>query len=310
MGSVFLLPAIFAITAKAQIASLNKPFAIDVIAESQIHLNDKQSAIGKKHLVIGTGSVLYVGGMAGLYQLWYADYENQKFHFFNDGNEWLQVDKFGHAFTTYQLSRLSNDALLWAGFSHKQACVYGTGYALLFQTTIEVFDGLSSAWGFSWFDMIANATGGGIFAGQQMAWQEQKVAIKFSYHVSPYANERPNILGNTPVTRLFKDYNGQTYWLSTTLNCWLPKSKLPQWFAISVGYGANGMTGGHTNPDLGKAYQRYRQFYISADIDLSRIKCKSKTLKAVLNTVNMIKIPMPTLGYDAHYGFKFYPLFF
>src|ERR1035437_7802121 len=38
----------------------------------------------------------YVLSMSGLYELWYKDYPQSKFHLFNDNAEWMQMDKGGH----------------------------------------------------------------------------------------------------------------------------------------------------------------------------------------------------------------------
>src|ERR1700730_15941568 len=40
----------------------------------------------------------------GLYYLWYRKHPRSHFHFFNDNQEWLQVDKWGHATTAYTVS--------------------------------------------------------------------------------------------------------------------------------------------------------------------------------------------------------------
>ncbi len=39
--------------------------------------------------------------MVGLYSAWYSNYPQTNFHFFNDNNEWKQVDKVGHAYSAY-----------------------------------------------------------------------------------------------------------------------------------------------------------------------------------------------------------------
>ena len=57
-------------------------------------------------------------------------------------------------------------------------------------------------------------------------------------------------------------------------------------------------------------FPRYRQLYVSLDIDLSRIKTKSKLLNTVLRTINFIKIPSPTLEFNSLNQIKFHPLFF
>ena len=41
--------------------------------------------------------------------------------------------------------------------------------------------------------------------------------------------------------------------------------------------------------------QRKRQFLLSLDVDLTRVKTKSKILNTVLHSFGFIKFPMPTL---------------
>ncbi|OJU23360.1 MAG: hypothetical protein BGN92_03335 [Sphingobacteriales bacterium 41-5] len=51
-----------------------------------------------------------------------------------------------------------------------------------FLTVIEILDGFSNKWGFSWGDMAANVFGAGMFQGQQLLWNEQRIKFKFSFH--------------------------------------------------------------------------------------------------------------------------------
>ncbi|MEX2590245.1 MAG: hypothetical protein WD334_08565, partial [Chitinophagales bacterium] len=41
--------------------------------------------------------------------------------------------------------------------------------------------------------------------------------------------------------------------------------------------------------------QRNRQFYISPDIDFTRIPVRRKGFKILLNMLNMVKVPFPSL---------------
>ena len=126
----------------------------------------------------------------------------------------------------------------------------------------------------------------------------------------------PNLLGKSLSTQLLKDYNGQTYWLTASPGMFAKKSGFPEWISLAVGYGAYGMLGGHNNnvvaigPD-GQvlSFTRERRFYISPDIDLSRIKVKNKLLKKTLLVLNMFKFPMPALEFTKR-GLHFYPLYF
>jgi hypothetical protein len=59
-----------------------------------------------------------------------------------------------------------------------------------------------------------------------------------------------------------------------------------------------------------KDFPRYRQVYLSLDIDLSKIKTKSKAVNTLLRTINFIKIPSPTLEFNSLNQIKFHPFLF
>ena len=42
-------------------------------------------------------------------------------------------------------------------------------------------------------------------------------------------------------------------------------------------------------------FERFRQFYLSLDVDFSKINTNSKFMKGVFTTLSYIKIPLPTL---------------
>ncbi len=273
--------------------------------------------LNKKKLTLVTTSisVLYAGSIAGLYSLWYSNYPQSEFHFINDNKEWLQMDKCGHTTTSYYIGQICYGALRWSGVSENRSIWYGGLTGLVYLTTVETLDGFSQQWGASAGDLAANTFGTALFISQQLAWHEQKFVMKFSVHHSPYAQYNPAQLGSTIPERILKDYNGQTYWLSANISSLgLRHTQFPKWINIAVGYGTEGMTGASQNPATVKGIpipisERYRQFYISPDIDLSRIPVKSKTLKLILNTIGFIKIPMPALEFNKK-GVKVHPLYF
>lgn len=267
-------------------------------------------------LMAGIGVGGYAVSMTGLYFAWYKPYSSGKFHFFNDNGEWENLDKMGHSFTAYLVSDKAREMLWWSGMNNTQSTLYGTGYALLFQTTIEVFDGFSDGWGFSWGDMTANTIGATFYASQQLLWKEQRFRIKYSYSHSNYAQYRPDLLGRSWNERFLKDYNGQTYWLTGNISTFLPKkSKFPKWISVAGGYGANGMLGGYGNPTEVNGqplpqFERYRQFYFSLDIDFTRIPTKSKFLKTVFIALDFIKIPFPAIEFNTKGETIFHPIMF
>ena len=274
-------------------------------------------------LVTIANAIGYGGTMAGLYSAWYSNYPQSGFHFFEDNNEWKQVDKMGHGYGAYIECYGTTEMWKWAGMKPRKAAIIGSLSALAYQSIIETLDGFSTEWGWSWGDMGANVFGSGLFLGQELAWSEQRIKIKFSFHSNDYGaadlNKRADFLyGNTWQERMIKDYNSQTYWLSANIKAFMPQSNLPPWLNVAFGYGADGMFGAVDNFGKDKDghvfdrrdIQRYRQYYISPDIDLTKIKTNSKFLKLTLGVLNAFKFPMPSLEYNSKGKFAFHLVHF
>ena len=266
--------------------------------------SDSLSIFKKRKLALGISSIaLTSSSLIYLNQAWYQEYNTSKFHEFNDNNEWFQMDKYGHIFTTYQTGRLMMNAMDWAGYSKKNQLLIGGLSGLAYMSAIEVMDGYSEGWGFSWGDMGANALGSGLVIGQKALWNEQRIQLKFSFYQSNYAKYRTNLLGESFASQILKDYNGQIYWLSINPSSFMKQeSKFPKWLNVAFGYGANGMIGARDNNFLIqdtdgtiRTFNRYRQGYLSLDVDFTRIKTKSRFLKSVFTCINIIKIPLPNL---------------
>jgi hypothetical protein len=266
--------------------------------------------------VMSVQGALYLGSLSYLYFAWYRDYPQSSFHLFNDDSEWMQMDKIGHATTAYYISMIGYESYKWAGVERKKAIWFGGLLGFAYMLNIEILDGFSSEWGFSIGDLTANTLGSMIFIGQQLAWNDQRIVMKYSFHQTSYPSYRPDVLGSSMVQQPIKDYNGQTYWLSANIASFLHKgSRFPNWINIAAGYGAEGMTGAFTNSPENHggsipSFQRYRQFYLSMDVDLTRIPTKSKALKAIFAVFSFIKIPFPTVEYNTLGQVKFYYLYF
>jgi len=255
--------------------------------------------------VLTTQGAIYAGSITGLYFLWYKNYPQTNFHLYNDNSEWLQMDKTGHFYSSYNISRLMYTSYRWAGVDEKKSILFGSLLAYAFMLNMEILDGFSAGWGFSWGDVAANTAGCLMFAGQQLLWKEQRFSIKYSFHPTKYSSYNPDLLGNNLLQNLVKDYNGMSFWLSGNISSFLPKrSKFPKWINIAFGYGAEGL--GVNNTD----FQRYRKFYLSLDVDFTRIPTRSNVLKAVFNILNIIKVPFPAIEYNTQGKFKFHYLYF
>ncbi len=187
----------------------------------------------------------------GLEFLWYKKFPRSRFHFFNDNNEWLTMDKVGHATSAYNISAFQYNLMRWSGVKKSSSILIAGGTGVAYMLMIEIFDGFSSQWGFSKGDMLANIAGSTMFVAEQSLWKTQKIQLRFSYHNSIYAKYNPNELGKNLPQKIFKDYNGQSYWLSFNISSFLNgNSNFPKWINADVGYGAQGMTGAVTNPSV------------------------------------------------------------
>jgi uncharacterized protein YfiM (DUF2279 family) len=286
-------------------------------------------------IVLGTEALLITGIMTSLYASWYSGSESGGFHFYNDNKEWLQMDKAGHANSCYNFANIGYEALAMAGIDEKRSILYGAPLGITIMTLVEIFDAMSSNWGFSWGDMTANIVGTGLFMGQQALWHEQRIALKYSYHNSglskynvsnPVTMERDYIMGEDWLDRLYEDYSGITIWAACDVKSLFMKdtSRYPSWLGWAIGYSAEGMTGEYNNyqpagkagldGNWGRGWEydpenapgqlkympndsRQRRFFLAPDIDISRIPCRNKTLKHVLRVLSAVKIPTPTLEY-------------
>lgn len=256
--------------------------------------------VKRRNVVVISEAAISAITLVSLNEVWYADFDRTKFHVKNDNSQWLQMDKFGHMFSSYQLGKQGANLLNWSGVSKKDQLIYGATLGFGFLAVVEVFDGYSSEWGFSWGDIGANALGTGFYVSQELLWNEQRIDLKFGFRPSKYADLSPEKLGSTFAEQVLKDYNGQTYWLSFNLRSFFKNSKIPKWLNVALGYGAEGLPASLENADnpLLTSISRYRQFYLSLDVNLSNLSTNSALLKSIFNIFNMIKIPFPTLEFN------------
>ena len=271
-----------------------------------------------------------------LNNVWYSQYPRSSFHLFDDYGEWENMDKFGHVYTAYFQANLISNGYRWAGVSNNRAAWAGFVTASLYQGSLEYLDGTSTNWGFSISDFISNEIGAGLFLAQQLTWKEQRIRLKYSNTPVNYSNEliystdhqasisykerAQDLYGKSYSQTFFKDYNASTAWLSVNPSSFFNNKPnwLPSWLNIAVGFGAENLYGGFSNnfEKEGKNFmvksslERQRQYFLSFDVDLSRIKTKSQFLKTFLNIFNIIKFPSPTLEYNSNGVFKFHPIYF
>ena len=256
----------------------------------------------KKKIILASSAVIgYTSSMVVLNGLWYSDFKRSPLHSFNDFNHWKGLDKVGHATTAFHVGFAGYHSMKWAGYSEDQSIYYGGSVGFVYLLGVELLDGTSAEWGFSWSDLGANAVGTSLFIGQQKLWEEQRFLLRFSSSQTDFPVYRSALLGATRNEQILKDYNGQTYWLSAHVADFTKSRKIPRWLMLSAGYGADGMLGAERNPSFdheGNAlptFQRRTQFYLSLDLDLSRLVGKNKLLSGIFGAFGFLKIPAPTV---------------
>lgn len=293
---------------------------ISFLAYSQ---NDNDSVYTNKkkyNSAIVTQTVFTASTIIVLNEAWYKEHHTSQFRFFNDNAEWLQIDKIGHIFSTYHLTNYSSTLYKWCGLNSKKANLISGIYSYSFLLGIEILDGFSEKWGFSWGDILANSSGTALAIAQHQLGVENYFTLKFSFSESGYAPLRPNLLGKSYAEQILKDYNGQTYWLSLNPSSIFKIDKIyfPQWLNLALGYSGEGMIAArnsqiveiqNNNTTYYLKAKHERQFLFSIDIDFRKIPVKNKYLKNFFGVINILKIPAPAIEFNK-YGNKLHILYF
>ena len=285
-----------------------------------LHAQDSISNKTTKKWVLGSVQVgLWGGSFYALNRAWYANYPKAKFNLYNDWKEWQQMDKIGHVWSTYQISRHTSNIWQWAGLKKDKAIWVGAVSGMAYLSVIEILDGYSDKWGFSIPDVLANTAGAGLFLGQELLWKEQRISLKLSYSPYQYGDLKyraDQLFGSGDVERLLKDYNGQIIWASFNMKSFFPNSKIPKWLNLAVGYNARTMLGGYENEwvdEMGNTIvrndiKRYKRFLLSLDVDLTKIETKNRTLKTIYSIFNVLKVPAPAIEFNTLGKFRLHPV--
>lgn len=266
--------------------------------ENDSTMNKKRTAWISSGIAVGwTGSIL------ALKNVWYKEKWTDEFHTFDDSHQWLGMDKAGHVYTGDLLAKNISSFYRWSGVDRKKSLLIGSSVAFGYMASLELLDGYSDKWGFSWSDLGANTLGIAWYAWQELLWEEQRFKLKFSAHLSPYAQYRPNVLGSTVTERLLKDYNGQTYWVSITPSEFLSSSSsFPKWLSFSFGYSVDKKIHGDynifnlidKNSNI-KSFEAKSQYLFSLDIDFEQFNPQRRWVKTLFKVINHVKVPFPAV---------------
>lgn len=242
----------------------------------------------------------YIACYTALGVMWYRDALGGGFRWFDDWPEWQQIDKLGHAYGAYQISRSYIHLLGRSGISKRQRLFWGGLSGFVAQSPIEIFDGFSADWGASWGDLVANAAGSALAIANEGLWGQQRIQLKFGYWPDPLAQQYPDKLGGSAAEQLMKNYNAQQYWLCTAPADWAPQLRYwPRWLGFGLGYSAQGLIGGYGQEPCSVINAReYRQWYLGFDFRPDMIRTKKGWIRTSLFILSAFRIPLPALRYD------------
>jgi len=211
------------------------------------------------------------------------------FRFENDWVYALNVDKLGHMYAGYILSRTFGYMLRWGGYSEHTSVFFGSALGLTYQMYVEVEDGFHRVYGFSPGDAFSNIMGASIPLAQWTFPVLRNFSLKYSYWPSTgYRSE----LKAGQAKAFLDDYQGTEVWLSMDPHFIMGDRlarAVPAWLGVSFGVCARNLdeTGGGRRIET-----------LSLDVNLSKIETDSDLLKAVFTLIDYIHLPMPGIRLD------------
>ena len=213
------------------------------------------------------------------------------FRFENDWAYALNVDKLGHMYAGFLLSRTFKYSLEWSGFSEHTSTFYGSVLGLSYQMYVEVEDGFHRVYGFSPGDAFFNMMGATIPLAQWTFPVLRNFTLKYSYWPSTgYRDE----LKAGQAKAFLDDYQGTTVWLAVDPHFMMGEkvsSAVPPWLGLAFGVGAR---------DLNESGGGRRQATLALDFNFSRIETESSVLHAVFTLVDFVHLPAPGIRLDGN----------
>ncbi len=235
-----------------------------------------------------------IGGTLGAVMATTLIYQNngywrdnrEPFHFQEDLQYALHVDKIAHFWDSALLTYVFAKSFEWANMEESDAWWWGAGTSLFFNTFAEIQDG-RSAWGFDRVDWAANVAGAAFPLIKYYAPDVRNFDIKWTYLPSKNLDTQGAFPGQRHL--IFDDYEGYSFWLSVKTNNLLPKSLEPYWpdfLCLAAGYRARDII----------APQPYREYLIGLDLDMTKvIPSDTWFLRTLGEALNFIRFPLPAV---------------
>jgi hypothetical protein len=265
------------------------------VSEAQ---NYNENQINTSRLAIlgglSAGAFIYAYGIQN--DMWWKD-ERSGFHtnWTGDWNESLGADKIGHFFFGQSVATFYYHGLKWSGFSENKSKLYSGSFTFLYQTFLEIRDGFSKDYGFSWGDFGANLTG----SMYPFLQYNYPVLNNFNLKISFQASDRFKKGSNNYI---LDDYESTYHWLSIDINYFLPE-QVAEVFPDIINLGI-----GHSVKNLNNLNSAQHEIFIGLDIDIKAMPGDSDLLKFFKDALNHYHLPSPAVKIYPNivwYGLKF-----
>ena len=250
----------------------------------------------KLSLVGGITIGVFIYGYALQNNLWWKG-DKSEFHFVwkQDWVYALGEDKYGHFFFPYLVSNIYSQALEWSGFDEEKSLWYSSSFALAYETFVEIRDGFSKQWGFSWGDFTADALG----SAYPILQHKIPILKNFNFKISFYPSDRFKHGSNKVI---FDDYESTYDWLSINVHNLLPKN-IRRFYPAFIN-----LTVGHSVEKLDNLGGGNHRFYIGIDWNMEALPGSGWFWKLLKRNLNYYHFPSPVIQIYPHvilYGLKF-----
>jgi hypothetical protein len=261
------------------------PSHLEINDFNNVYIDPLQKEINYPILIGLGGGIIGSGVAVHLYQAnaWWKS-RRTKFHFQNDWNYSLWIDKIGHMYGTIIIGHGIASGFEAANLDPERSIIFGSTAAFLYQIYVEIEDGFGPEWGFSPGDAMADLFGGLYPIGQYYFPYLKNFQFKFSYYPRQL-NEKGLIAGQQHI--IIDDYEGQKFWLSFRMKELLPKNISQYWpgfLNLALGMGVSRLDG------IGGGQ---RDFYLAFDFDTEWIPLFGPGWQFIKNTFNYFHFPLP-----------------
>jgi len=228
--------------------------------------------------------------------LWWKG-DKSKFHF-EWQHDWVYAlgeDKFGHFYFPYLASNIYFQVFRWTGIDSIRSIWYSSSFAFAYEVFVEIRDGFSKQWGFSWGDFTAD------FLGASYPVMQSKIPAlrNFNFQISFYPSKRFREGSNSAI---FDDYESTYDWLNINVYNLLPE-QIRKYYPAFINFAI-----GHSVEKLDDNGGGNHRFYVGLDWDFEALPLNGWFWDLLKHNFNYYHFPAPAVQIYPHviwYGLKF-----